>query len=157
MTATQSLPPVRKQVVVEASQAHCFKVFTEETSRWWPAEHHIGKAPLKQAIIENRAGGRWYATHEDGSESDTGTVRVWEPPKRVVLVWQINADWQFDPSLHTEVEVTFTADGPSRTIVVLEHRDLEKFGAKASELRTGIDSEGGWGMFMANFKKAAEQ
>jgi hypothetical protein len=42
--------------------------------------------------------GRWYATHEDGSESDTGKVLVWEPPQRIILAWQINASWQFDPS-----------------------------------------------------------
>ncbi|MEO7455331.1 MAG: SRPBCC family protein [Gemmatimonadaceae bacterium] len=156
MTAVQTIPPVRKQVVVDASAEHCWRVFTEETTRWWPAEHHIGKSPLKRAIIENAAGGRWYATHEDGSETTTGTVRVWDPPKRLVLVWQINADWQFDPQLDTEVEITFTPDGASRTVVVLEHRDLDKFGTRASDLRAGIDAEGGWGMFMASFRKAAE-
>src|SRR5205085_12231002 len=128
--------------------------FTEETTRWWPAEQHIGKTPMTKAIIENKAGGRWYSTHQDGTECDTGTVRVWDPPKRIVLVWQINADWQFDPSLDTEVEVTFTPQGDNQTLVVLEHRDLDRFGAKAGELRTGIDSEGGWPLFLANLKVA---
>ena len=156
MTAVHSLPPVRKQVVIDAPQAHCFKVFAEETTRWWPSAHHIGKTPMTKAIIENREGGRWYSTHEDGSEVDTGSVRVWDPPRRIVLVWRINADWQYDPTLDTEVEVTFTPDGLSRTVVVLEHRNLDRFGAKADELRQGIDSEGGWGMFLTNLKAASE-
>jgi hypothetical protein len=29
----------------------------------------------------------------------------------LVLCWDINADWQYDPMLKTEVEVRFIADG----------------------------------------------
>jgi hypothetical protein len=37
----------------------------------------------------------------------------WEPPSRLVLSWDINADWQFDPALKTEIEVRFIPDGES--------------------------------------------
>ena len=151
-----SIPPVRKEVTVEASADHAFRVFTEGVDRWWPREHHIGKSPMAKAVLEPRLGGRWYAISEDGSECDTGSVLAWDPPRRVVLAWQITADWQFDPHFVTEVEVTFTADGPKRTIVVLEHRNLEKYGAGALELRKNIDSEGGWGLTLKSFVAAAE-
>ena len=149
------IAPVRKQVVVEASADHAFRVFTDGIDRWWPRQHHIGTSPMARAVLEPGVGGRWYAVSQDGSQCDTGRVLVWEPPHRLVLAWQLTADWKFDPEFVTEVEVTFTPDGPKRTVVVLEHRDLERFGAAAEELRKGVDSAEGWGIIMQNFADAA--
>jgi uncharacterized protein YndB with AHSA1/START domain len=151
-----AIEPVRKEVTVAASADHAFRVFTEGVDSWWPRQHHIGTAPMMRAVIEPRLGGRWYAVSEDGSECDTGKVLAWEPPRRVVLAWQITADWKFDPNFVTEVEVTFTAVGPKETIVVLEHRNLERFGERAMELRNGIDAEGGWGIILQSFVAASE-
>ena len=155
----EKLEPVRKKVLVNASQERAFQVFTQEIDRWWPRQHHIGKSPLKKAILlgpnEAMPNGRWYATHEDGSESSTGKVLVWEPPQRLILAWQINASWQFDPAFVTEVEVTFTPDGPDKTWVELEHRNLERFGEAAKTLRDSIDSPGGWTEILNEFAKAA--
>jgi uncharacterized protein YndB with AHSA1/START domain len=150
------IAPVRKQVVVNASVDHAFRVFTDGIDRWWPRQHHIGATPMARAVIEPGVGGRWYAISQDGSEVDTGRVLVWEPPNRIVLAWQITADWKYDPDFVTEVEVTFTPDGPKRTVVVLEHRDLERYGATAEELRKGVDSPEGWGHIMQSFADAAQ-
>jgi uncharacterized protein YndB with AHSA1/START domain len=152
-----SIEPVRKNIVVEASQAHVFKVFTDGMDSWWPREHHIGASPLKKAILEPKAGGRWYSTCEDGSEIETGKVVVWEPPKRVVLSWQITAEWKYDPNFITEVEVTFTAEGPKKTRVDLEHRNLSRYGVSAEPTRAMLDSPGGWGKTLTAFAKAAEE
>lgn len=146
---------VRKKVVVATSAERAFRVFTEGLDRWWPREHHIGASPLKRAVLEPRSGGRWYAVCEDGSECDTGKVLTWDPPRRLVLGWQITAQWKFDPGFVTEVEVTFTPDGPKRTLVQLEHRNLERYGVDAAELRKGIDAPGGWGKVLDNFAAAA--
>jgi uncharacterized protein YndB with AHSA1/START domain len=83
-------------------------------------------------------------------------VLAWDPPRRLVLAWQLTADWKYDPDFVTEVEVTFTSSGPKQTVVVLEHRNLERFGATAAELRKMIDAETGWGLIFNNFKVAAE-
>ena len=120
-----------------------------------PREHHIGTSPLKRAVLEPQSGGRWYAVFEDGSECDTGKVLAWDPPRRLVLGWQITAQWKFDPSFLTEVEVTFTPEGPKRTLVQLEHRNLERYGAEALGLRKSIDSPGGWGKILGTFAVAA--
>ncbi|MEO7084745.1 MAG: SRPBCC family protein [Gemmatimonadaceae bacterium] len=154
---TQTVAPVRRQVVVEASAEHAFRVFTEGVDRWWPREHHIGKSPMAKAILEPRAGGRWYAVSQDGSECDTGKVLVWEPPHRLVLAWQITATWQFDPDFVTEVEVTFTPQGDKKTLVVLEHRNLERYGAQAEGLRASLDAAGGWGKLLQMFSDAASE
>src|SRR5262249_19331185 len=124
-----SIEPVRKQVIVAASQERAFHVFTDGLDRWRPREHHIGKSPLKRAVLEPREGGRWYNLCEDDTECDVGRVLAWEPPRRLVLAWQLTADWQYDPSFVTEIEVTFNAEGPRKTRVELEHRDLERYGA----------------------------
>ena len=146
--------PVRKSVHVKAPPARAFDVFTNGMGRWWPRSHHIGQAEMRDAIMEPRAGGRWYERGEDGRECEWGRVIAYEPPLRVVLAWQVSADWQYDPDLVTEVEVRFTPDGEG-TRVDLEHRNLERFGDKAETMRSQIDAEGGWGLILQRFAEAA--
>jgi hypothetical protein len=52
--------------------------------------------------------------------------------------------------------VTFTALGPNRTRVELEHRDLERYGDKAGAFRSAVDSAGGWTKIVDQFGKIAE-
>jgi uncharacterized protein YndB with AHSA1/START domain len=151
-----TIEPVIKQIVVETSQERAFQVFTDGMDRWWPREHHIGKSPLKRAVVEPRQGGRWYTICEDGTECDTGKVLAWDPPRRLVLTWQLTAKWEYDPDFVTEVEVTFFAEGPKKTRVQLEHRNLERYGESAPELRNSINAQEGWGVTLENFKRAAE-
>src|SRR5262249_60549990 len=65
---------VRRTVLVAASQARAFTVFTEGMTGWWPPSHHIGKADLAGGVIGPRAGGRWYECGVDGSECEWGRV-----------------------------------------------------------------------------------
>jgi uncharacterized protein YndB with AHSA1/START domain len=151
-----AVAPVRRHVVVNAGADHCFRVFTEGVDRWWPRQHHIGASPLARAVIEPRQGGRWFAICQDGTECDTGKVLVWDPPRRLVLTWQLTAEWKFDPEFVTEIEVTFEPQGPARTLVTLEHRNLDRYGASAPELRKSIDSPEGWGGILDAFTAIAE-
>src|SRR5215212_10047317 len=102
-----TIAPVKKQLVVKTDPERAFRLFTDGIDRWWPREHHIGKSPMKRILVEPRVGGRWYAISEDESECDIGKVLIWEPGKRLVLAWQITAEWTFDPTFVTEVEVRF--------------------------------------------------
>ncbi len=146
------IAPVRKQLRVNASQGRAFAVFTGSMSKWWPPTHSILKSPLKECVVEPRIGGRWYSVGEDGSTCQTGYVIEWDPPGMLVLAWQINADWQFDPQLVTEVEVRFVAESENVTRVELEHRLLERMGQKAPQIRISIDAPGGWGALLEAFK-----
>lgn len=150
------IAPVRKQLTVRAPQARAFSVFTAEMSRWWPATHSILKSPLKECIVEPRAGGRWYAVGEDGSSCETGYVIAWQPPEGLVLAWQIDPQWQYDPQLVTEVEVKFIAESADTTRIELEHRYLERMGDKAVDARNAVDSPGGWGAILESFRNVVE-
>jgi uncharacterized protein YndB with AHSA1/START domain len=151
--------PVRKSIVVDASPEHAFNVFTAGYDTWWPRSHHIGKSPMKKAIIEGRVGGRCYTEQEDGSECDWGQILVWEPPHRLVLAWQITHEWGYQPDLaqSSEVEVRFSAEPDGQTRVDLEHRHLERHGAGGAAMRTAIDSPNGWGGLLDLFKQAVEK
>jgi uncharacterized protein YndB with AHSA1/START domain len=83
-------------------------------------------------------------------------VLAWEPPHRVVLSWQIACDWHHDPSIATEVEVTFEAQDDERTRVELEHRRLDAYGDQAEQMRAIFgSSDGGWGGLLERFADAA--
>jgi len=155
-TARSALASVRKDLTIKTSPAHAFRTFTELFDQWWPRSHHIGKAELKKVVLEPAQGGRWYEIGVDGSECNWGRVLVWDPPARLILAWQINADWQYDPRLVTEVEVNFVAEGPNLTRFTLEHRNIEKFGIRAQEMWNAFDSEGGWTGILNTFAKLAE-
>jgi uncharacterized protein YndB with AHSA1/START domain len=148
---TRTIKPVHKSVTVPVARTHAFEVFTADFDSWWPRSHTIGKGELKQAVIEPRAGGRWYGIDADGIETDWGDVLSWEPPSRIVLAWRIGADWQYHAALTTEVAVTFTALSADATRVDLEHRLLENIGPAARQLRDQLDSPGGWGGILQSY------
>jgi uncharacterized protein YndB with AHSA1/START domain len=145
---------VKHALSVDAPLERAFAVFTEGFGRWWPATHHIGKSELIDAVIEPCSGGRWYEKNADGSECEWGHVIAWEPPRRLLLAWQLDADWRYDPELITEVEVRFEADG-ERTRVTFEHRHLERMGERAEEVRRAVDSPEGWHGILERYAEAA--
>ena len=127
MSLTPVVAPIVKRFTVEAPAERAFRVFTANMGAWWPKEHHIGKSPLRDCVIEPKLGGRWYEVNEDGSTCEWGKVLVWDPPRRLVLAWQLNFEFKYDPSLTTEVDVRFTALGPRQT-----PRRMVSIGARAA-------------------------
>jgi uncharacterized protein YndB with AHSA1/START domain len=153
---TQIRPaPVRKSIFVNAPQDRAFDVFTNGIGRWWPKTHKIGQADVDRPIIESSVGGRWYELDVDGSECEIGKVAVWDPPARLVLIWQLTPEFKYDPDLVTEVEVLFTPEGAG-TRVELEHRDLERMGEKADAMRETVSGPGGWPALLQLFADEAE-
>jgi uncharacterized protein YndB with AHSA1/START domain len=148
---------VRKTISVNAPQSLAWRVFTEQIGTWWPlARFKIGKANAVDAVIEPRVGGRWYERGEDGSTCDWGSVLAWEPTSRLLLSWDITADWQYDPALKTEIEIRFIAASETVTRVELEHRKLDRYGARRDEMREVFDKSGDWGKILALFARLAE-
>ena len=154
---TVDLNTVKKSIDVQAGQEIAWRVFTEKMGTWWPlAYYKIGQANAVDALIEPRVGGRWYEKGDDDSVCQWGSVLAWEPHSRLLLSWDINADFQYDPALKTEIEVRFIADGPKRTRVELEHRHLDRYGPRRDEMRRIYDTEGDWGKLLEAFARTAE-
>ena len=148
---------VRKRIVVEAPQERAFAVFSEQMGSWWPLDtKSIGSAEAQTAILEPHAGGRWYERGVDGSECDWGRVIAYEAPARLVLNWQISADWRYDPNINSEVEVRFIAEAETRTRVELEHRNLvEAYGDAAEQVYGIFDSPDGWNSLLDCYARRA--
>jgi uncharacterized protein YndB with AHSA1/START domain len=151
-----ALAPVRKTIHVAAPIDHAFEVFTAGLTRWWPYNFGVGKKPIEKVLMEPRLGGRWLEISDDGTETTVATIIVWEPPHRLVMLWQINAQWKPDATMKSEVNVRFVADGAEATTVELLHHKFETMGAEAgASLRKDVD--GGWPGLLERFVREAEQ
>jgi uncharacterized protein YndB with AHSA1/START domain len=133
-----------------------FQVFTQGMAMWWPPTHHIAKQPFTEIVVEPRIGGRWFERDAEGAECDWGRVLVWEPPKRLIVSWNLQSDWKFDPDLGraSEVALEFISEGPEKTRLEFEHRRIERHGADYERVRAGVDSPGGWTMVLAQYATA---
>jgi uncharacterized protein YndB with AHSA1/START domain len=156
MSRTVTIAPVRKTIRVKAPIEHAFEVFTSGLTRWWPHDHGVGKKSIEKVLMEPRLGGRWLEIAKDGTETPVATIIQWEPPRRLVLLWQINAQWKPDLTMKSEVDVRFTADGPDATNVELVHHKFEAMGTEAgASMRKDVDR--GWPGLIERFTAEAER
>ena len=144
-----SIAPINRSVRVKADPSRAFELFTTRMGEWWPKGQTPGGKPHVAIIVEPRVGGRWAERDEGGVETQWGKVLAWEPPGRLLLGWQLNGQFAYDPNLLTEVELTFAPGEGGGTLVTLEHRDLERFGTDAPRLAALIN--GGWGGRLDDF------
>ena len=150
-----SIAPIIRSVTVKAPPARAFDLFASQMERWWPKGRTIGAKPHVAIVVEPRAGGQWLERDEDGTETHWGKVLAWDPPARLLLAWQINSQWTYDPDFETEVELTFAPAEGGGTLVTLEHRKLERFGADAEKMAGQLG--GGWPGYLGNFAEYADE
>lgn len=149
MTAPQALDTsVRTQIVVDAPIEHAFRVFTEGIGTWWNPDHHLLQGELREMVFEPFVGGNIYDRGVDGSECRWARVLAFEPPRRVLFSWDINPQWQLetDPDRTSEIEVRFSDEEPGRTLVELEHRNLDRHGEGWEGMRDAVGSPNGWSL-----------
>jgi uncharacterized protein YndB with AHSA1/START domain len=153
MTMQATDTAVHASIVVDAPVEHAFTVFTDDIGSWWPPEHHILEAELAEMVFEPREGGHVYDRGVDGSECRWARVLTYDPPNRVVFSWDITTQWQIesDPERTSEVEVRFVPEGPERTRVELEHRNLDRHGDGWEAMRDAVGSPDGWGAGLRAF------
>lgn len=149
---------VQASIVVEAPIERAFKIFAQEMASWWPPDHHILRGELSEMVLEPWVGGAIYDRLVDGRTCRWSRVLAYEPPNRVVFSWDISLRWEIetDPSKTSEVEVRFTAEGPDRTQVVLQHCKLERHGGGWEQMRDAVGSPEGWGVGLQRFAAAAK-
>jgi len=137
---------VTTAIDVEAPVEHAFRVFTDGIGSWWNPSHHILAAELAEMEFQPYVGGHIIDRGTDGSECRWARVLAYDPPHLVRFSWDISLSWQLetDPEKASEIEVTFTPDGQTRTRVVLNHRNLDRHGDGWESMRDAVRQ--GWSL-----------
>jgi uncharacterized protein YndB with AHSA1/START domain len=148
---------IQHSITVAAPIERAFEVFTRDFGAFKPPEHNLLSVPIAETIFEPFAGGYLYDRGTDGSECRWARVLAYEPPDRVVFSWDISPQWQIetDAAKTSEVEVRLVAETPSRTRVILEHRELDRHGDGWEGVRAGVDSGDGWPLYLRRFAELA--
>jgi uncharacterized protein YndB with AHSA1/START domain/uncharacterized protein YciI len=120
-----TVPPIRRAVIVDATLASAFAVFTDELASWWPIDNFGVFGAGGTVAID---AGEIVEVSASGEKAHWGSVTEWEPPHRIAFTWHPGhpADSQ-----SSRVEVSFT-DLDDHTLVVLEHSGWEVFDDPAS-------------------------
>jgi uncharacterized protein YndB with AHSA1/START domain len=135
---------VRKTVTVDCAVEEAFRIFTADALSWWPVERYSIHETVSEIVFEPHVGGEVYEVADSGERGHWATVLEWEPPRRLVLAWNI---LEREGNL-TELEVRFlAADG--RTRVELEHRGWENVELDAPGKRDSYDT--GWGFVLGEY------
>jgi uncharacterized protein YndB with AHSA1/START domain len=153
MTMSAEATSIQHEVVVDAPIERAFAVFTQDFGSFKPREHNLLAVEIAETVFEPRVGGHLYDRGVDGSECRWARVLAYEPPERVVISWDISPSWQIepDPEKTSEVEVRFVAENAGRTRVALEHRHLDRHLDGWQSVREGVDSEGGWPLYLQRY------
>jgi uncharacterized protein YndB with AHSA1/START domain len=157
MTDQSTIAAVRQSVTVPLTPDRAYDLFVDEFDSWWLKGSHT-VAGATEAVLEGREGGRWGELDAQGEFSPWGSVLAAQRPNRILLAWQLDPEFNFDPdpTKQTEVEVTFVAEGESRTLVTLEHRGFAVWGEPGAAMRDSVSSEGGWTALLNAYAALAE-
>ena len=144
---------VHASIVVDAPIERAFQVFTQDFGKFKPAEHNMLGVEIAETVFEPHVGGHLYDRGIDGSTCYWARVLVYEPPSRVVLSWNVSAQWQIetDPAKTSEWEVRFVAEAPDRTRVEIEHRHLDRHGEGWDGVREGVGGDQGWPLYLRRY------
>ncbi len=111
-------------ILVRVPPEDAFAIFTTEIDQWWRRGPRFRASGAHRGILhlEPKVGGRLFESIDLPSGKttvvETGRVKVWAPPTRLVFDWRaVN----FAPHETTEVDVSFEPS-PSGTRVTVVHR-----------------------------------
>jgi uncharacterized protein YciI len=137
-----TVPPIRREILVDADPAVAFAVFTAGIGQWWPVEEHSVHGKGGAVAFED---GRLVECWADGEAAVWGTVTRWEPPAAVAFTWH--------PGRPAErasyVAVTFGAEG-SQTLVRLEHTGWDAFDDPAA---ARAEYDHGWPIVLGRYQE----
>jgi len=113
---------------VAAAPARTFAAFTEEIGQWWRPNGLFQFTDARNGTLafEPGDGGRLVEHYPDGDSFVIGDVRVWDPPRRLVLSWRHAS---FTADQETELHVRFDPVG-EQTRVTVEHFGWEAIPAE---------------------------
>jgi uncharacterized protein YciI len=135
------VPPIRREILVDAGPDAAFEIFTAGIGRWWPLE----KLSLHgRGSTVAFTGGQIVESSPDGERVVWGTVTRWDPPAALAFTW--HPGYSADRASH--VEVTFAA-AQDQTLVTLEHSGWEAF-ADPAAARAEYDH--GWPVVLDGYR-----
>jgi uncharacterized protein YndB with AHSA1/START domain len=138
----QTSTDVRVETIVDVPRARAFEVFTDMAA-WWPPSHHTGEEPWVAIVLEPQPPNRWFEVDAKGAEAPWGRVLRYEPPARLLLDWQLDTEFAYDATLHTDVDVRFEPLDAERTRVELVHR-LDGYGDRAAQMLEIFSQPDAW-------------
>ena len=141
-----TVPPIRREILVDADPVTAFEVFTGHLGRWWPLGELSVYGDGDGATVAF-ADGQIIERSADGQLAVWGTVTRWEPPGTVAFSW--HPGQAAESASH--VEVTFAA-AASQTLVTVEHSGWEAF-ADPAAARAEYDH--GWPMVLDCYRDYA--
>jgi uncharacterized protein YndB with AHSA1/START domain len=106
---------IEKTLLLPCEPKRAFVLLTEHAGSWWPPERRHTRDPNSSIFIERS--GRFYERAGDGTEVELGVVRVFDPPRRLVLDWYPGTG----ADAPTHVEILLAPEG-DMTRVRIEHR-----------------------------------
>jgi uncharacterized protein YciI len=135
------VPPIRREILVDADPPTAFAVFTERISQWWPLEDLSVYGPGGTVGF---ADGQIVEQSASGDAAVWGTVYLWEPGAALAFSWHPGGP----PDQATHVEVTFT-QADAQTLVTLTHTGWERF---ADPAETRAEYEQGWPVVLGTYR-----
>jgi uncharacterized protein YciI len=135
------VPPIRREILVDADPATAFAVFTERISQWWPLEDLSVYGPGGAVGF---ADGQIVEQSASGDAAVWGTVYLWEPAAALAFSWHPGGP----PDQATHVEVTFTR-ADAQTLVTLTHTGWERF---ADPAQARAEYELGWPVVLGTYR-----
>jgi uncharacterized protein YndB with AHSA1/START domain len=144
---------LRLTIEVAVGIDRAFEVFTTEFDRIKPRAHNLLGEDIAETVLEPRAGGRLYDRGVNGATCDWGRVIDFDPPRRLLLGWNISPYWQIeaDTERTSEVEVTFRPIDDGHTRVELEHRHLDRHGEGWQDARGALEHGEGWPLYLSRY------
>jgi uncharacterized protein YndB with AHSA1/START domain len=140
-----AVPPLRREVLVEADRTLAFRVFTEQIGAWWPlGEHSVHGSGATVAFVRPGVGGRIVESKDGADDSVWGTVTRWQPDELIAFTWHPG----MSPDAASRVTVTFE-ETEGKTLVTLEHTGWESFGDRAAEARENYQQ--GWAVALGAY------
>ena len=140
-----AIPPLRREVLVDAGRDLAFSVFTDRIGAWWPlGDHSVHGEGGSVRFVDPGVGARIVESKEGADDSVWGTVTRWEPGTLVAFTWHPG----MSDAAASRVTVTFEeTDG--KTLVALEHTGWESFGERAAQARENYSK--GWTVVLGGY------
>lgn len=153
MTQATESTAVRSTIEVAASLERAFEVFTRDFGAFKPSTHNLLAVPIAETVVERHPGGHIIDRGTDGSECRWARILAFEPPTRLIFSWDISPQWSIesDAGKCSEVEVSFTAIHEARTLVIIEHRHLDRHGDGWLDVRGGVSTGEGWPLYLERY------